>query len=315
MEQLPAYRDRNESAEIADPDTVTSTDIPTADIDLGSLPGAVMGTAVSVAGEKLGVPSGVTSAATAAAKTDSFAELQDSLMSSVAGIIGREVAEAALPGVPGVASLTGAVASEATKSNPNFGATALSSIAKTGSSLVGTAVAGPWGGLLGGLLGGYAMKQSLDDGFFGDITDVRSREDARDRAETLGFSRDQTADAASVDAGRGAFAGSGYSGIDPGVSSAHGGVGLSPGLSDLDSGVSQAGRTSLSDTPSSAISNAAQGALGQFAGLDVDIDTDSDGSGSSVGNDGDAGRGDAPGADSAGNSAGQGQGGSSGAFA
>lgn len=307
MEQLPAYRDRNESAEIADPDTVTSTDIPTADIDLGSLPGAAMGTAVSVAGEKLGVPSGVTSAATAAAKTDSFAELQDSLMSSVAGIIGREVAEAALPGVPGVASLTDAVASEATKSNPNFGATALSSIAKTSSSLAGAALAGPWGGLLGGLLGGYAMKSSLDDGFFGDITDARTREDARDRAETLGFSRDQTADAASVDAGRGAFAGSGYSGIDPGVSSAHGGVGLSPGLSDLDSGVSQAGRTSLSDTPSSAISNAAQGALGQFAGLN-----DKDGSG---GNDGDAGRGDAPGADSAGNSAGQGQGGSSGAFA
>ena len=277
MQQLPAYG-RNESAEIADPDTVTSTDTPTADVNLGSLPGAVMDTAVSVAGRELGVPSSVTSAATAAAKTDSFAELQDSLMSSVAGIIGRELTNAALPGVPGVASLTGAVASEATKSNPNFGATALSSIAKTGSSLVGTAVAGPWGGLLGGLLGGYAMKSSLDDGFFGDITDARTREDARDRAETLGFSRDQTADAASVDAGRGAFAGSGYSGIDPGVSSAHGGVGLSPGLSDLDSGVSQAGRTSLSDTPSSAISNAAQGALGQFAGLDVDIDTDIDGS-------------------------------------
>ena len=304
MESLPAY-DRN-GPTVSDPDTVTT---PTANVNLGSLPGAVADFGFNMAGQKLGVPSGVTSAVSAAAKTDNFSALQDSLMSSVAGIIGREVAGAALPGVPGVASLTGAVASEATKSNPNFGATAVNSIARTGASLLGTAVGGPWGGFIGGMLGGYAVKSSMEDGWLGDMTDARSREADRDRAESLGFSTSQTADAAGVDAARGQFGGSGYGGIDPGVS-AQSGVGLAPGLSDLDSGVHAAGKTSLSDTPSSAISNAAQGVLGQFAGLN-----DKDGSGGNDGNDGDAGRGDAPGADSAGNSAGQGRGGSSGEFA
>jgi hypothetical protein len=144
--------------------------------------------------------------------------------------------------------------------------------------------------MLGGMLGGYAVKSSMDDGWLGDMTDARSREADRDRAESLGFSTNQTADAAGVDAARGQFGG-----IDPGVST-QSGVGLSPGLSDLDSGVHAAGKTSLSDTPSSAISNAAQGALGQFAGLDKGrfsgVDTSNDSEGSAMGDSGGRSQGD-----------------------
>lgn len=222
----------------ADPDTVTSS------MDLGSLPGAVAGGAIGYGLSKAGVPGEVTSAVSAAASSKSFSDLQDSLLSSLANITGREVAERVAPGVPGLPSLGGALASEATKDNPNFGAAALSSGIKSGAALVGTMLGGPIGGFIGGVLSSYAVKSSLDDGWLGDLTDARSYETSRDRAEALGFSRDQTGDAAGVQAGRDAFADAGYSGLDPGVSK-DSGVGLSPGTSDLEGGVARAGRDSL----------------------------------------------------------------------
>ena len=55
MESLPAY-DRN-GPTVSDPDTVTT---PTANVDLGSLPGAVADFGFNMAGQKLGVPGAVT---------------------------------------------------------------------------------------------------------------------------------------------------------------------------------------------------------------------------------------------------------------
>ncbi len=88
--------------------------------------------------------------------------------------------------------------------------------------LVGAAIGGIPGYSLGKTIGGAAIR-SWHDGVLGDAFDARDMESARDRAENRGYSREQTAEAATMEG----------AGVHPGMSDRYG-VSLSPRLSDLE---------------------------------------------------------------------------------
>lgn len=181
---------------------VSDTDGVTTSGDLGSLPGA----GVNIGMDLAGVPGPVQSGVNAVMSSDSYSQLQDSLLSSLASTLGSAVTNAALPGIPGLPSIGGALAGEATKSDSNYGAAALSSGINAGAALAGTALAGPIGGLVAGALSSYAVKSSLADGWLGDMVDSRTSEAKRDAVESaFGFDPSDTAGMASTQRGMDAF--------------------------------------------------------------------------------------------------------------
>lgn len=182
--------------------TAPDTDGVTTSADLGSIPSGVVGFGLS----QLGVPGAVTSGVTAVTKSDNFTQLQDNLLSSLASTLGSAAVNAVLPGLPVAPAVGGALASEATKSNSNYGAAALSSGINAGAAVAGSMLAGPIGGLVAGALAGYATKSSLADGWLGDITDARTSETKRDAVEdAFGFSVGDTKGMASTQKGMDAF--------------------------------------------------------------------------------------------------------------
>ena len=196
---LPMIQQGNNGSDqttVSDPDSVTTS------ADLGSLPG----TAVNIGMDFAGVPSSVQSGVNAVMSSSSFSELQDSLLSSLAGTLASTAVDTALPGVTGLPSLAGALASESTKQDSNFSAAAIKSGLTTAASVLGTATLGPFGGFLTGTLGGYAVESSLRDGWLGDVADSRSSEKERDAVEDgFGFTQSQTADMAATQRGLDAF--------------------------------------------------------------------------------------------------------------
>jgi len=181
---------------------VSDTDGVTTSADLGSLPSA----GVNIGMDLAGVPGPVQSGVNAVMSSDSFSQLQDSLLSSLASTLGSAVTNAALPGIPGLPSIGGALAGEATKQDSNYGAAALSSGINAGAALAGTALAGPIGGLVAGALSSYAVKSSLADGWLGDMVDSRTSEAKRDAVESaFGFDPSDTAGMASTQMGMDAF--------------------------------------------------------------------------------------------------------------
>ena len=181
-----------ESNTVTDPDSVTTS------ADLGSIPSGLANLGMDLAG----VPGPIQSGVNAALGSTSFDQLQDSLLSSLASNLASTAVNAALPGLPGLPSMAGALAGESTKKDSNYSAAALSSGINTGAALLGTAVAGPLGGMLAGSLAGYAVKSSLRDGWLGDLADSRTSEAKRDAVEdSFGFDPSDTAGMASTQQG------------------------------------------------------------------------------------------------------------------
>ena len=186
--ELPPYNGGSDQT-ASDPDSVTTS------ADLGSLPSGVANIGMDLAG----VPGPVQSGVNAVVGSTSFDQLQDSLLSSLASTLAGTAVNTALPGIPGLSSMAGALAGESTKSESNYGATALSSGINTGAVMAGTALAGPIGGMVAGALSSYAVKSSLKDGWLGDMVDSRTSEAKRDAVEdAFGFDPSDTAGMAST---------------------------------------------------------------------------------------------------------------------
>lgn len=166
----------------------------------GNLPGIVGGLVSTGVGlSPLGSIPGATSAVTGAVTGQSFSDIQDAVLGDLLGWGASTVASnlGLGYGIPGV---VGAVTSQAAKDNPNYGATALGSVAQIGSAMLGGAVAGPLGALVGGTLGGTLANQSLKEGYLGDLVDSRARESERDAVEdAFGLSPSDTESMARVD--------------------------------------------------------------------------------------------------------------------
>ena len=189
MSDLLPMIQQGDGPAVSDPDSVTTS------ADLGGLPSGVANIGMDLAG----VPGPVQSGVNAVVGSTSFDQLQDSLLSSLASTLAGTAVNTALPGIPGLPSMAGALAGESMKSESNYGATALSSGINTGAVMAGTALAGPIGGMVAGALSSYAVKSSLKDGWLGDMVDSRISETKRDAVEdAFGFDPSDTAGMAST---------------------------------------------------------------------------------------------------------------------
>lgn len=180
--------------------TAPSQQSATESTTTGNLPGIVGGLVSTGVGlSPLGSIPGATSAVTGAVTGKSFGEIQDAVLGDLLGWGASTVASNLGLGY-GIPGIVGTVASQAVKDNPNYGATALGSVAQTGSAMLGGLVGGPLGALVGGTLGGTLANQSLKEGYLGDLAGSRSRESERDAVESaFGLSPSDTESMARVD--------------------------------------------------------------------------------------------------------------------
>jgi hypothetical protein len=155
----------------------------------------------------LGQVPGVNAGVNAAMQGNDLDAIQDAVLGGLLGWSGSE-ATAALGLGYGLPGIVGSVTAESVKDNPNYGAAALGTAARTGSAILGTMVGGPLVGMVTGSLGGYLADQSLKEGYLGDFAGSRSRERARDSVEDhFGVGVDATSEMANMDAAMGSMAG------------------------------------------------------------------------------------------------------------
>ena len=180
--------------------TAPSQQSATESTTTGNLPGIVGGLVSTGVGlSPLGSIPGATSAVTGAVTGRSFSDIQDAVLGDLLGTVAA-TATANLGLGYGIPGIVGSVASQAVKDNPNYGATALGSVAQTGSAMLGGLVGGPLGALVGGTLGGTLANQSLKEGYLGDLAGSRSREKERDAVEdAFNVSPSVTSSMANVD--------------------------------------------------------------------------------------------------------------------